>query len=664
MAGELEHIIPSHPSVPGWKASRTQSIVYVDPNGVTHNIISVYWSPTNAISDVKLIWSTGSLKSITTEKMALAEWVCPSEWNNTDNLEVTMWLDKDIRESAGSFRAITFMERNGNNFNIIRGLKIWDYEISIKHENFIIGGREITFYKTKVILSGITTMQTPINLVGGQTYYIGISNMYDSNNPSVPLVEAALGERIQGNYLTYNDNNSYLNDGSSHTNVSVTSHSDSKVKCEITSDKLVQGDRTVAIEYIPSENITLQKLEMFVTGGNNVSQTNIRLTIFHESGIPLVSSNVCASQNGYMYGINGQVKTCTTFNNYLLYGGQKYYIVLEGQNAGDFYPAYFQGKNGNYKDFSCNYDYTNDCKYYIAEPGPTPKYYGNLDTSMPIFGLESGRWFMWLNGYGAGLSKWFLYRRTNVGSQYQFQGIIGDSPDNQTNFEYRHAVQLIEKGPTGDFIWYCQDSPHVMLSSGTIYTKQQAGSVQYTSNNTIAVDVNGDDTNERLVAIANVFKGLTQKPYVITAGGNTHYKVMRGYLFSLKSGYTNGFTDEPLTELPANPQSNCIYYLSNTISGIDYTGAYLYNGSWNLLTFGNDDINISGIITECLDIKTVDTVLTKVGANSEFLESVKDTNNNDISVPHSLQSFFLNGETTVPMKTDRKYYLKINGTEI
>ena len=113
MAGELEHIIPSHPSVPGWKAARTQSIVYIDPNGVTHNIISVYWSPTNAISDVKLIWSTGSLKSISTEKMALAEWVCPSEWAGTNNLEVTMWLDKNIRESGGDYRAITFMERNG-----------------------------------------------------------------------------------------------------------------------------------------------------------------------------------------------------------------------------------------------------------------------------------------------------------------------------------------------------------------------------------------------------------------------------------------------------------------------------------------------------------------------------------------------------------------------
>lgn len=657
MAGELEHIIPSHPSVPGWKASRTQSIVYVDPNGVTHNIISVYWSPSNTISDVKLIWSTGPLKSIATEKMALAEWVCPSEWTGTNNLEVTMWLDKDIRESGGDFRAITFMERNGNNFNIIRGLKIWDYEISIKHENFIIGGQEITFYKTKVNLSGITALNpNPINLVGGQTYYIGISNIEDPNNPSVPLVAAALGERIQGNYLTYNDVNSYLNDGDRHTNVSVTSHSDSKVKCEITSDKLVQGDRTVAIEYIPSEDITLQKLEMFVTGGNNVSQTNIRLTIFHESGIPLVSSNVCASQNGYMYGINGQVKTCTTFNNYLLYGGQKYYIVLEGQNTGDFYPAYFQGKSGNYKDFSCNYDFTNDCKYYIAEPGPTPKYYGNLDTSMPVFGLESGRWFMWLNGYGAGLTKWFLYRRTNVGSQYQFQGIIGTSPDAYIAFDYNCAMQLISKGPTGDFIWYINqpNHPRLGLERTSIYTKFQQNGPQYTSENTNAVLVTYDKTD----SLVKIIKGLYDKSFVITASGEYNDFTFDGCLMSLKSGYISAITsDEPLTELPATPQENHIYYLSAQITSISTTGAYVYfNNTYTLIDENNYQtyLNYAGL----------NDVLTKVGANSEFLESVKDTNNNDISVPHTLQAFFLNGETIVPMKTDRKYYLKINGTEI
>lgn len=654
MAGELEHIIPSHPSIPGWKASRTQSIVYIDPNGVTHNIISVYWSPTNAISDVKLIWSTGSLKSISTEKMALAEWVCPSEWSGTNNLEVTMWLDKDIRESEGSFRAITFIERNGNNFNIIRGFKIWDYEISIKQEDFIIGGQEKTFYKTKVNLSGINTI---INLVGGQTYYIGISNMYDPNKTSVPLVTTALGERTQGNYLTYNGTDSYLIAGSTQTNVSgVTSHSGSKVKCEITSDKLVQGDKTVAIEYIPSENITLQKLEMFVTGGNNVGQTNIRLTIFHESGIPLISSNVCTTQNGYMYGINGQVKTCTTFNNYLLYGGQKYYIVLEGQNSGDFYPAYFQGKSGNYKDFSCNHDYTSECKYYIAEPGPTPKYYGNLDTSMHVFGLETGRWFMWLNGYGAGLTRWFLYRRTAVGEQYQFQGIIGTSPNAYIPFDYTCAMQLISKGPTGDFIWYVNqpNHPRLGLERTSIYTKFQQNGPQYTTENTNAVLVNYDRTD----SLVKIIKGLYDKSFVITASGNYDDVTFDGCLLSLKSGYISAITsDEPLTELPAEPQENHIYYLSNQITSISTTGAYVYsNNTYTLIDVNNYQtyLNYAGL----------NEVLTKVGANSEFLEYVKDTNNNNISVPYTLQSFFLNGETPVPMKTDRKYYLKINGTEI
>ena len=56
MAGELTHIIPTHPSDPAYKASQTRQIVYVDPNGTQHNIIAVYWSPTNNVNDRKLIW--------------------------------------------------------------------------------------------------------------------------------------------------------------------------------------------------------------------------------------------------------------------------------------------------------------------------------------------------------------------------------------------------------------------------------------------------------------------------------------------------------------------------------------------------------------------------------------------------------------------------------
>lgn len=56
MAGELTHIIPTHPSDPQYKASRTTGITWCDFNGNAHTIKAVYWSPTNNANDRKLIW--------------------------------------------------------------------------------------------------------------------------------------------------------------------------------------------------------------------------------------------------------------------------------------------------------------------------------------------------------------------------------------------------------------------------------------------------------------------------------------------------------------------------------------------------------------------------------------------------------------------------------
>ena len=423
---------------------------------------------------------------------------------------------------------------------------------------------------------------------------------------------------------------------------------------------LAAGTDFVAIEYIPPEDITLSSISIFTASGTNINQTSVSLIIMHESGLPIATSTTSTFTHMTLYGLEGNKQTCTSFNYRKLYGGQKYYIIFEGSNH-DFYPAYFQSSTGNYKIYTNNQassQYSNCFKYWDIEPSSPPKYIGNLTTSEGIFSLTSGSWFMWLNGYGAGISRWRMYRRTNVGSQYTFQGIVGDSPDNQKAFQYRNAVQLIQKGPTGDFIWYCQSTPNVTLNSGAIYTKEQSGTTQYTAANTIAVDVPDTGGNNRFPEIVNIFKGLKQKTYCITAGGNYHYKPMGGYLMSLKSGYTNMATEDPLTALPDSPQANGIYYLSNSIGEISNTAMYLYTGNgWTVINYDN--------YTTYLNTQTVDTLLTKVGEASEFLEEVK-VNGNTVDVDQIFQKFFLvqNTDTPVPMYTDRKYYLEINGQEV
>ena len=441
--------------------------------------------------------------------------------------------------------------------------------------------------------------------------------------------------------------------------VSSVSDLEQYVVWEKISKVLVAGNDFVAFEYIPPADITLSSISIFTASGTNINQTSVSLIIMHESGLPIATSTTSTFTHMTLYGLEGNKQTCSSFNYRKLYGGQKYYIIFEGSNH-DFYPAYFQASSGNYKIYTNNqasYQSSNCFKYWDLEPSSPPKYIGNLTTSQGIFSLSPGSWFMWLNGYGAGISRWRMYRRTNVGSQYTFQGIVGDSPDNQTDFAYRHAVQLIQKGPTGDFIWYCQETPNVRLKSGAIYTKEQSGTTQYTQGNTIAVDVPQSDDN-RLTEIVNIFKGLKQKTYCITAGGNYHYRPMGGYLMSLKSGYTNMATDDPLTAFPASPQTNGIYYLSNSISGISNTAMYLYNGSgWTAINYDN--------YTTYLNTQTVDTLLTKVGEASEFLEEAK-VNGNTVDVDQIFQTFFLvqNTDTPVPMYTDRKYYLEINGQEV
>ena len=458
------------------------------------------------------------------------------------------------------------------------------------------------------------------------------------------------------NDLLYIDKVYALPAGASVSSVSDLEH---YVVWEKISKVLAAGNDFVAIEYIPPEDITLSSISIFTASGTNINQTSVSLIILHESGLPIATSTTSTFTHMTLYGLEGNKQTCSSFNYRKLYAGQKYYIIFEGSNH-DFYPAYFQASTGNYKIYTNNQasSQSSNCfKYWDIEPSSPPKYIGNLSTSEGIFGLTPGSWFMWLNGYGAGISRWRMYRRTSVGSQYTFQGIVGDSPDNQTIFEYRHAVQLIQKGPTGDFIWYCNSSPHVQLQSGAIYTKEQSGSTQYTAANTIAVDV-PQSGNDRFTEIANIFKGLKQKTYVITAGGDYYYRPIGGYLMSLKSGYTNMATDDPLTALPDSPQANGIYYLSNSISEISNTAMYLYTGNgWTAVNYDN--------YTTYLNTQTIDTVLTKVGEANEFLEEVK-VNGNTVDVEQIFKTFFLelNTDTPVPMYTDRKYYLEINGQEV
>lgn len=432
--------------------------------------------------------------------------------------------------------------------------------------------------------------------------------------------------------------------------VTITSVADLQnyVVWELTSS-LIAGDQNVAIEYVPSVDTVIGSIAIFSASGNNQTQTTVKVHVIHESGLSVSNGTVSTAQVAEIGGLNGYKHICSSLNNNTLYAGQKYYIIFEGSSSSDFYPAYYETA-GNYRADITSRGSSEIERYYQIEPSSPAKFVGLLYNTQSIFSLPSGKWFAWGNGYGAGLSKYRMYRRTDVGSQYRFEGVIG-YPDQSPEFTYEYAQALISKSNIGDFIWYCQITTMSNIVFGDIYTKAKTSGTVYTSSNTIAVNVtqSGDGG---YIALYNILYGLTQKTYVITGGGNFYWQRLGGYVMSLKSGYTNKVTDNPYVVFPSNPQNGEIYYLSNSISGINTTGVYVYdNGNWTILGYNNftNYLNYAEVGVE---------VLTRVGSNREFLEEVK-VNNNTVDVPNENQLLF-DTETT----TTRKYYLEINGRSV
>lgn len=113
--------------------------------------------------------------------------------------------------------------------------------------------------------------------------------------------------------------------------------------------RLIAGNQNVAIEYIPTQDISVTDVGIF-TNENSTGRTP-HIKIFHSLGlcVAAVDGDV-QTANQEVYELNGSnhdaVIQATT-----LKAGQKYYIVYShGYGSGnDFYPAYFQNTNGNYK---------------------------------------------------------------------------------------------------------------------------------------------------------------------------------------------------------------------------------------------------------------------------------------------------------------------------
>lgn len=114
---------------------------------------------------------------------------------------------------------------------------------------------------------------------------------------------------------------------------------------------LVTGTQDVAIEYVPSVDMTVSTVTIF-TDEENV-QAVCYFRIIEESGIVVAETNTSTVQTDVtIYELTGEKRTAT-IDPVTLYAGKKYYIYFCEQGYSDsFKPAYFQNTTGNYKSFT------------------------------------------------------------------------------------------------------------------------------------------------------------------------------------------------------------------------------------------------------------------------------------------------------------------------
>jgi len=403
---------------------------------------------------------------------------------------------------------------------------------------------------------------------------------------------------------------------------------------ELVEKALVAGNQNVAIEYIPTQDISVTDIGIF-TNENSTGSTP-RIKIFHECGLCVAFANGdVQTTNQVVYDLNGSnhdaVIQATT-----LKAGQKYYIVYShGYGSGnDFYPAYFQNTNGNYKVYENEQD--NIQVFDISENAQylkPSKYKGIMTNSMGIFGFATNDWFVWMGSTETGMTQGQVYRRTNVGEGWTFTGIIGD-PNNTHTITANDLQSIISKPPNADFIWYVDQVPN--MTRGEIWGKP----VTWVTPTLVDISTYSDDQQQYKVAL--ILKALNTNSEAMLIG-SLFWDNKTGKTYELKTGYISDVTSmTPLDSYPSNPQDKHLYFLSKNASSDWQDAVWVYeNATYTKIVSDNMNTYFS--------YEELSTKLEKIGTNQQLLEAL------------------YNGDTTflnATVNTDKKFYLKLNGNEV
>ena len=294
--------------------------------------------------------------------------------------------------------------------------------------------------------------------------------------------------------------------------------------------QLVAGSQNVAIEYVPTEDITVNSIEIFTSQTD--SATSGRIKILHECGL-FVGAIDGNGEDAITerYHLTGRPRTVSNVS-VTLKAGQKYYIVFQNSTNETYYPTYFQNETGNYK------------------------VYANTTQATGI----------------------------NVGDLSALGNFLGGfSPNRHPTKDDKVYLLSLNANDSVVYLGYENTQWNPALHKGHFYRRKSK-----TYNNVTNVSItSGDDHYKAAKLFGNIKKYTT----ILQNGQLTNGGDYDGSIAQMATGYTSYIdvdaNNEPiaLTTLPSNPQDG-LYYIDATVlpdgrSNYDYEFVVYHNNSWD-----------------------------------------------------------------------------------
>lgn len=299
---------------------------------------------------------------------------------------------------------------------------------------------------------------------------------------------------------------------------------------ELLNRTLVAGSQNVAIEYVPTEDIIVNSIEIFTS--QTSSSTNGRIKILHESGLyvgAIDGNNQDSSTE--RYNLTGRPRTVSNVG-VTLYAGKKYYIVFQDSINETYYPTYFQNETGNYK------------------------VYANTSEAAGI----------------------------NVGDLSQLGNFLGGiCPSRHVTKDDKIYMLSMNINDSFMYLGYNNTKWDPVLTQNHFYRRKD-----YTYVNAKEIELTSNDDHYKA---AKLFGNIKKYTTILQNGSLTNGGDYDGSIAEMATGYTSYIdvdaNDEPiaLTTLPSNPQDG-LYYIDATVlpggrSNYDYEFVVYNNNAWN-----------------------------------------------------------------------------------